>query len=57
MRENKHPNIVNYVDSYLVGEELWVSCKDMKNCYIQVADFLLKIGCLLIENDGFHYHF
>lgn len=25
MRENKHPNIVNYVDSYLVGEELWVS--------------------------------
>ena len=28
MRENKHPNIVNYVDSYLVGEELWVSCRD-----------------------------
>ena len=25
MRENKHPNIVNYVDSYLVGEELWVT--------------------------------
>lgn len=24
MRENKHPNIVNYVDSYLVSEELWV---------------------------------
>jgi serine/threonine protein kinase len=24
MRENKHPNIVNYLDSYLVGEELWV---------------------------------
>ena len=24
MRENKHPNIVNYVDSYHVGEELWV---------------------------------
>ncbi|KAF0288261.1 Serine/threonine-protein kinase PAK 1 [Amphibalanus amphitrite] len=24
MRENKHPNVVNYVDSYLVGEELWV---------------------------------
>ena len=24
MRENKNPNIVNYVDSYLVGEELWV---------------------------------
>ena len=24
MRENKHPNVVNYLDSYLVGEELWV---------------------------------
>ncbi|XP_065177999.1 serine/threonine-protein kinase PAK 2-like [Sycon ciliatum] len=24
MREHKHPNIVNYVDSFLVGEELWV---------------------------------
>ncbi|KAL7293398.1 hypothetical protein TKK_0013163 [Trichogramma kaykai] len=24
MRENKHPNVVNYLDSYLIGEELWV---------------------------------
>uniref|UniRef100_A0A1B6KXN5 non-specific serine/threonine protein kinase n=2 Tax=Cicadellinae TaxID=33370 RepID=A0A1B6KXN5_9HEMI len=24
MRENKHHNVVNYLDSYLVGEELWV---------------------------------
>ncbi|KAG9471870.1 hypothetical protein GDO78_022450 [Eleutherodactylus coqui] len=24
MRENKNPNIVNYLNSYLVGEELWV---------------------------------
>lgn len=25
MKENRHPNIVNYVDSYLVGtDELWV---------------------------------
>ncbi|RMC07509.1 hypothetical protein DUI87_16983 [Hirundo rustica rustica] len=24
MRENKNSNIVNYLDSYLVGEELWV---------------------------------
>lgn len=24
MRENKHPNVVNYLDSYLVCEELWV---------------------------------
>ena len=26
MRENQNPNIVNYLDSYLVGEELWVRC-------------------------------
>ena len=25
MREHKNPNIVNYLDSYLIGEELWVS--------------------------------
>lgn len=24
MRQNKHQNVVNYLDSYLVGEELWV---------------------------------
>ncbi|XP_055338687.1 serine/threonine-protein kinase PAK 1-like isoform X2 [Paramacrobiotus metropolitanus] len=24
MRENKHHNVVNYLDSYLVGDELWV---------------------------------
>merc|ERR1719489_478349 len=24
MRENKHSNVVNYIDSYLKGEELWV---------------------------------
>ena len=27
MRENRNPNIVNYLDSYLVVEELWVSKK------------------------------
>lgn len=25
MKENKHPNVVNYLDSYLVNEDLWVS--------------------------------
>jgi len=24
MRQNKHPNVVNYLDSYLVVDELWV---------------------------------
>ena len=25
MRESKHPNIVNFIESYLVRDELWVS--------------------------------
>ena len=45
MRENKHPNIVNYVDSYLVGEELWVSCKDMK----KTTTFRLLIFCWKLD--------
>ena len=24
MRESKHPNIVNFIESYLVRDELWV---------------------------------
>ncbi|NXO91057.1 PAK1 kinase, partial [Certhia brachydactyla] len=24
MKENKHPNIVNYLGSYLVNEDLWL---------------------------------
>ncbi|NXB48802.1 PAK3 kinase, partial [Leucopsar rothschildi] len=24
MKENRHPNIVNYIDSYLVHEDLWL---------------------------------
>ncbi|NXH31728.1 PAK3 kinase, partial [Myiagra hebetior] len=24
VRNNKHPNIVNYLDSYLVGDKLWI---------------------------------
>lgn len=27
MRENQNPNIVNYLDSYLIVDELWVSLK------------------------------
>ncbi|NXQ30322.1 PAK1 kinase, partial [Alaudala cheleensis] len=25
MKENRHPNIVNYIDSYLVDEDLWLA--------------------------------
>ncbi|NWV52691.1 PAK3 kinase, partial [Daphoenositta chrysoptera] len=24
VRNNNHPNIVNYLDSYLVGDKLWI---------------------------------
>ncbi|NWV27510.1 STE20 kinase, partial [Origma solitaria] len=24
MKEHRHPNIVNYIDSYLVDEDLWL---------------------------------
>ncbi|NXL70450.1 PAK1 kinase, partial [Leptocoma aspasia] len=24
MKDNSHPNIVNYIDSYLVDEDLWL---------------------------------
>lgn len=32
MRENQNPNIVNYLDSYLVGEELWVGAVVCRIC-------------------------
>jgi len=31
MRESAHPNIVNYVDSYIVGSALWVVMELMQS--------------------------
>lgn len=31
MRESQHPNIVNYVDSYIVGSALWVVMELMQS--------------------------
>ena len=36
MREQKHPNIVNYLDSYLVEEEIWVSMALVSLTFIQL---------------------
>lgn len=41
MRENQNPNIVNYLDSYLVGEELWVGAVVCSTC-IKNLHFLLN---------------
>lgn len=38
MRENKHANIVNYLDSYLVGDELWVN-KFFRAIFVQMKLF------------------
>lgn len=40
MRENKHPNVVNYLDSYIVGDELWV-CKTFLFCIGEIFYFSL----------------
>lgn len=40
MRENKHPNVVNYLDSYIVGDELWV-CKSFLICIGEIYSFSL----------------
>lgn len=42
MKENKHPNVVNYLDSYLVNEDLWVSPeKYMVVCLLRCLLILL----------------
>lgn len=43
MRENKHANIVNYLDSYLVGDDLWVSGQLHRCTYISPFVCHLKL--------------
>ena len=47
MRENKHPNVVNYLDSYLVGDELWVKSDvanpNFKNLLINVIMINMRL--------------
>lgn len=50
MRENQNPNIVNYLDSYLVGEELWVShFSDSVFCYYTNFSHYFKKGFLFMS--------
>lgn len=43
MRENQNPNIVNYLDSYLVGEELWVSCCEVVVAFSSCLGIVVKV--------------
>lgn len=43
MKNSKHPNVVNYLDSYIVGEELWVSLLG----YIKIIHINLAKKCFL----------
>lgn len=49
MRENKHANVVNYLDSYLVQDELWVFIKNNLLCLLFHKTFYnylsLFLGC------------
>lgn len=42
MRENKHPNVVNYLDSYIVGDELWV-CKTFLFCFGEIFYLVIVV--------------
>ena len=39
MREHKHHNIVNYLDSYLKGDELWVRFTQFSNGFKRIFRF------------------
>lgn len=56
MRENKHANIVNYVDSYLVVEELWVRRDKLLVCdtkhRFNNVPYCIKRYKLLGEDNG-----
>ena len=39
MREHKHHNIVNYLDSYLKGDELWVRFAQFSNGFKTIFRF------------------
>jgi serine/threonine protein kinase len=45
MRENQNPNIVNYLDSYLVGEELWVGSISSMNTETSTIAVYNKCEC------------
>ena len=41
MKDNQNPNIVNYLDSYLIGEELWVSLSLLPRLSLSLSPSLL----------------
>ena len=46
MKANKHPNVVNFLDAYLVSDELWVTMEYLPGeiVYLNFFFFLIKIS-------------
>lgn len=44
MKEHKHPNVVNYKDSYLVDDELWVVIEYLTGCNLTdvITEFMIS---------------
>ncbi len=53
MREHKHPNVVNYKDSYLVDDELWVVMEYLPGGNLTGKSFNCWCLCLLKEKRNF----
>ena len=44
MKANKHPNVVNFLDAYLVSDELWVTMEYLPGEIVYLNFFLIKIS-------------
>ena len=44
MKANKHPNVVNFLDAYLVSDELWVTMEYLPGKIVYLNFFLIKFS-------------
>lgn len=55
MKENKHPNVVNYLDSYLVNEDLWVSMSQGDCLSLCLCSLLGGVLLFICTSGRMHY--